>query len=113
MIIGQVNETCEVKEERMKKYLSNVKLLIKKFKEASFFHVPKEENIEADALAKTTSVDGSMDKLDEVQYMPSINLPEVQQIKGEENWMTSILAYLRDGRLLEEKDSQKAKDQIN
>ena len=36
--------------------------------------------------------------------MPSINLPEVQQIKGEENWMTPIIAYLRDGSLLEERD---------
>ena len=31
LIIGQVNETCEVKEERMKKYLNKVKRLIKKF----------------------------------------------------------------------------------
>ena len=72
----------------MMKYLNKVKLLIKKFKEVSFFHVPKEENIEADALAKTALVDWSMDELDEVQYMPSIDLPEVQQIEGEENWMT-------------------------
>ena len=31
LIIGQVNETSEVKEERMKKYLNKVKRLIKKF----------------------------------------------------------------------------------
>ena len=36
--------------------------------------------------------------------MPSINLPEMQQIEGEENWMTPIVAYLKDGRLLEERD---------
>ena len=61
----------------MKKYLSKVKRLIKKFKEASFLQVPREENMEADTLAKATLVDGSVDKLDEVQYMPSIDLPEV------------------------------------
>ena len=36
--------------------------------------------------------------------MPSIDLPEVQQIEGEENWMTPIVAYLKDGRLPEERD---------
>ena len=83
----------------MKKYLSKVKRLIKKFKEASFLQVPREENMEANTL-----VDGSVDELDEVQYMPSIDLPEVQQIEGEENWMTPIVTYLRDGRLSEERD---------
>ena len=34
--MGQVNGTCEVKEERMKKYLEKVLQLIKKFKEANF-----------------------------------------------------------------------------
>ena len=75
----------------MKKYLSKAKRLIRKFKEASFLQVPKEENMEADALTKAASTDGSVDKLDEVQYMPSINLPDVQQIEGEENWMTPIV----------------------
>ena len=45
-----------------------------------------------------------MDKFDEVQYMPSIDLLEIQQIEGEENWMTPIVSYLKDGRLLERKD---------
>ena len=45
-----------------------------------------------------------MDKLDEVQYMPSVDLLEVKQIEGERNWMTSIVAYLRDGRLSEERN---------
>ena len=85
LIIGQVNGTCEAKEERMKKYLSKVKHLIKKFKEDSFLQVLREENMEADVLAKEMSADGSMNELDEVQYMPSIVLLEVQQIEGEEN----------------------------
>ena len=36
--------------------------------------------------------------------MPSIDLPEVQQVEGEENWMTPIVTYLKDGRLPEGKD---------
>ena len=78
MIMGQMNGTCEVKEEQMKKYLNKVKQLVKKFKEASFLQVLREENMEADALAKAALAEGSVDKYDKVQYMPSIDLPKVQ-----------------------------------
>ena len=74
--MGQVNGICEVKEERMKKYLNKVKQLVKKFKEASFLQVLREENMEADALVKVVSAEGSVDEYDKVQYMPSIDLPE-------------------------------------
>ena len=60
--------------------------------------------METDALAKAASVMGAMDKCDKVQYMSSINLLEVQQIKGEENLMTLIVVYLKDGRLPDDKD---------
>ena len=59
--------------EKKKKNLNRVRCLVKKFKEASFIQVPREENMEADALAK-----GSVDELDDVLYMTNIDLPEVQ-----------------------------------
>ena len=31
--------------------------------------------------------------------MPSIDFPEVQQIGGDENWMTQIVGYLKEGKL--------------
>ena len=78
MVIGQVNGTCEAKEERMKKYLNKVRCLIKKFSTAHFVQIPREENMEVDTLAKEASVSELTDELDEIQYMPSIDLPEVQ-----------------------------------
>ena len=45
MIINQVNGMCEAKEDWMKKYLSRVKQLVKKFKEASFVQHPREERM--------------------------------------------------------------------
>ena len=94
----------------MKKYLNKVRRLVKKYKEASFVEIPREENMEADTLAKEASTSESMDEFDEVQYMPNVDLPKVQQIEGEENWMTPIVTYLKDRRLLEGKDEAKAKD---
>ena len=88
----------------MKKYLEKVLRLVKKFKEANFVQIPREENVEADALAKEASVTGAMDEFDEVQYVLSIDLPEVQQIKDRENWMTPIVSYLKEGKLPEGKD---------
>ena len=107
LIINQVNGICEAKESWMKKYLNKVKQLVKKFKEASFVQLPRDENMEAVALAKAALAREPMDELDQVQYMPSIDLPEVHQIGGEENWMTLIVIYLKDGRLLEDKDEAK------
>ena len=88
----------------MKKYLNKVRRLIKKFSEAHFVQVPREENMEADTLAKEASVSELMDEFNEVQYMPNIDLPEVQQIGGEENWMSPIVGYLKEGKLPQGRD---------
>ena len=58
--MGQVNGTCEAKEERMKKYLEKVLQSVKKFKETNFVQIPREENMEADTLAKEASADQPM-----------------------------------------------------
>jgi len=102
--MGQVNGTYEAKEEQMKRYLNKVRRLTKKFSEVHFVQVPREENVEGDTLAKEASVNELVDEFEEVQYMPSIDLPEVQQIGGEENWMTPIVGYLKEGKLPQGRD---------
>ena len=104
LVMGQVNGTCEAKEERIKKYLEKVLQLVKKFKETDFVQISKEENVEADTVAKEASVNEPIDEFDEVQYIPSIDLLEVLQVQSEGNWMTSIISYLKDESLLEGKD---------
>ena len=39
LVIGQVNGTCEAKEERMKKYLEKILQLVKKFQETNFVQI--------------------------------------------------------------------------
>ena len=107
LVIGQVNGTCEAKEERMKKYLNKVAHFVKKFKEIDFVHIPREENMEVDTLAKEASVNEATSDFDEIQYLPGIDFLEVQQIEGKENWMTPIISYLKDGKLPEGKDEAK------
>ena len=88
----------------MKKYLEKVLQLVKKFKEANFIQIPREENMEADTLAKEASANQPMDEFDEVQYLPSINIPEILQVQNEGSWMAPIISYLKDGILQEGKD---------
>ena len=61
----------------MRKYLNRVIRLVKRFKVADFIQIPREENVKADTLAKEASTNEAMDEFDEIQYIPSINLPEV------------------------------------
>ena len=104
LVMGQVNGTCKAKEERMKKYLEKVLQLVKKFKEANFVQIPRKENMESDTLAKEASANQPMDKFDEVQYIPSIDIPEVLQVQNEGNWMAPIISYLNDVTLSKGKD---------
>ena len=104
MIMGQVNGTYEAKDEQMRKYLNRVMRLMKRFEEADFIQIPREENVEANTLAKEASANEAMDKFDEIQYIPSIDILEVQQVESRGNWMTPIVSYLKDRQLLEEKD---------
>ena len=55
LVMSQINGTYEAKEGRMKKYLEKVLRLVKRFKEANFVQAPREENVEADTLAKEAS----------------------------------------------------------
>ena len=104
LVMGQVNGTCEAKEEQMKKYLKKVLQLVKKFEETNFVQIPREENMEVDALVKQASTNQPMDEFDKVQYIPSIDIPEALQVQNEGNWMTLIILYLKDGSLPKGKD---------
>ena len=57
---------CKAKEDRMRKYISRVKQLVKKFKETSFVQFLMEENMEADILTKVALAGGAMDEYDKV-----------------------------------------------
>ena len=66
LVMGQINRICEAKEERMKKYLKKVLQLMRKFKEIDFVQIPREENMEADALVKEVSTNEAIDEFNEV-----------------------------------------------
>ena len=103
-MIGQVNGTCEAREERMKKYLEKVKQCVKGFTTTQFHQIPREENIEADVLAKKASLDEMVDEQVKIQYVPSVEVMKVNQIDGVVNLTTSIVSYLKDGVLPDDRE---------
>ena len=56
VVTSQINGNYECKGERMKKYLDQVRKHVDKL-EAKFFQIPREENKQADRLAKAASTE--------------------------------------------------------
>uniref|UniRef100_A0A2N9GP39 Uncharacterized protein n=1 Tax=Fagus sylvatica TaxID=28930 RepID=A0A2N9GP39_FAGSY len=99
LIVGQVNGEYEAREDRMAKYLKLVRNAMKWFDEVMLVQVPREQNIEADALAKLASSDETTDQYVEVQHSPSHLEEELSPINVSNSWMTPIVNYLEDETL--------------
>ena len=52
LVIGQIKEEFEAKEERMKKYLRLTKHLTQEFDRVEFMQIPRSQNTVADEVAK-------------------------------------------------------------
>ena len=108
LVIDQVRGEFEAKDERMQGYLNQVKCLQSKFDSFDLLHVPRSGNAHADSLAilATSSVqDLPRVILVEDLYKPSRTREKVQinQIRAEPSWMDSIIRFLKEDILPEEK----------
>uniref|UniRef100_A0A2N9HAC0 Uncharacterized protein n=1 Tax=Fagus sylvatica TaxID=28930 RepID=A0A2N9HAC0_FAGSY len=98
LVVGQVNGDYEAKERRMQQYLQLVRHQISQFREVRLCRVPREQNTEADQLAKSASSSTVDDKIKTVQQS-SLQTTEVNPIHTEISWMTPIISYLQRGTL--------------
>ena len=105
VITSQINGDYECKNERMKKYLEEVKNRIGSL-EVRFGQILREENECVDRLAKVVSAEFMIISKQVLLFMIiSNNGAIVQKINSEENWTTPLIAYLRSGILLDGKDA--------
>ena len=108
VITSQINGDYECRNERMKKYLEEVKNRISSL-EVKFVQIPREENECADRLTKAAFVEfmnASKQVLSFVQISSLIDDgAQMQEINVEENWTTPLIAYLRSGILPDRKDA--------
>ena len=108
LVIGQVKGEFKAKDERMQGYLSQVKCMQSKFNPFDLLHVPKSDNAHADSLAMlATSSAQDLPRVILVKdlYRPSRTRDTVQinQIKAGPSLMDSIIQFLKEDILPEEK----------
>ena len=98
VITSQINGDYECRNQRMKKYLEEVKNRIRSL-EVKFVQIPREENECADRLAKAASAEfmiPSEQVLSFVQISSFIDDKEnVQEVSSDKNWTAPLIAYLR------------------
>ena len=108
VITSQINGDYECRNERMKKYREEVKNQIGSL-ESRFIQIPGEENECADRLAKTTTAEFMIVSEQVLSFVQVSSLIDdeaiMQEVNSEKNWTTPLLAYLRSGILLDEKDA--------
>ncbi|KAK0595586.1 hypothetical protein LWI29_008081 [Acer saccharum] len=99
VVVNQVLDEYQARDESMITYLELANELLKRFKEYRIAHVPREENEQADALAKLASATINIwpKSISMIRLLqPSIvKSKEVGAVFGERNsWMTPIKEYL-------------------
>ena len=104
LVVKQIEDSYEVRGEKMILYLKKVRELLKNFIQIQVRHVPRAENTQADALAKlATAPQEDLDRLILVEHLlePSVNVDdeEVSLVMSEPSWMDPIWDYLVDGTL--------------
>ena len=109
LVVGQVRGEFEAKDERIQGYLSQVKCLQLKFDSFDLLHVPRSANTHADSLAMLATFsaqDLSRVILVEDLYKPTKTRREtaqIHQIRARSSWMDSIIQFLKENILSEEK----------
>ena len=97
VIPSQINGDYECRNERMKKYLEEVKGRTSGL-EVKFVQIPREENECADRLAKATSTEFMNAPKQVLSFVQTCSLvddgKQIQEIGVEEDWTAPLKEYL-------------------
>ena len=103
VVTNQVNGDYECRNERMRRYLEEVKNRISSV-EVKFIQIPREENECANCLAKAASTEYMLvpkQVLSFVQASPLVDdRKNVQEIGSKNNWVTLLIRFLTSSRYL-------------
>ena len=102
LIVGQITNKYEAKEERMKKYLQLTSQLIDEFDSIKLKLIPKEGNSASNEIARLASIKNASateSLLMKVQKIPNTDGLQALSIQQQSNWMEPILSYIRDSQL--------------
>ena len=88
LVIGQMTNEYEAKEDRIKRYLTLTNQLVSNFDDVKITQVPREEHSKVDKVARLTSSETNERRLGlymEVQYLPSIEGFDVNYVQSGES----------------------------
>ncbi|XP_019251290.1 PREDICTED: uncharacterized protein LOC109230222 [Nicotiana attenuata] len=113
LVVSQVNGSYEAREDRMHRYLDKIQVTLRRFKEWTLVLVPREQNSEADALAKLGSSAEEEDLLPGavVQLIKSAvdeAHAEINSTSLTWDWRNKYITYLKDGKLTADPKESKA-----
>ena len=107
VVTSQINGSYECKNERMKRYLEEVKNRIGSL-EVRFVQIPRGENECADRLAKAASAEFMLVPEQVLSFVQVSSLIDdetnVQEVNSESNWTTPLVSYLKTGILPDKND---------
>ena len=108
LVVGQVKGEFEAKDERMRGYLSQVKIMQMKFESFSLLHIPRSGNAHVDSLATlATSSAQNLPRIIIVEdlHRPSatVNVVQINQVRVGPSWMDPIMQFLKEDILPDEK----------
>ncbi|XP_050241069.1 uncharacterized protein LOC126689965 [Quercus robur] len=117
VVTNRINGGYKCKNERMKRYLEEVKNQISSL-EVRFFQIPRGENECADRLAKAASAELMLVPDQVLSFVQVSSLIDdgtnVQELNSESNWTTPLISYLKTGVLLDGSDTaRKVKVQVS
>ena len=108
VVISQVNGSYECKNERMKRYLEEVRNWNNSI-DVKFVQIPREENDCADRLAKAASAEFMLVPKQVLSFVQVSALIDdglnVQKVGSENNWTTPLISYLKTSMLPNGKDA--------
>ncbi|XP_058784142.1 uncharacterized protein LOC131658910 [Vicia villosa] len=107
LVASQVKGEYQEKDISLQKYMIKTHELAQGFSEFEIIHIPREENIRDDVLARLASTKGpGLNKtvIQETLESPCIESEEVMPIEHQTGWMTPIIQYLTSGVLPSDPD---------
>ncbi|XP_075483818.1 uncharacterized protein LOC142523976 [Primulina tabacum] len=115
LITQQIKGIYEAKDDRMLKYLRLIRAQAESFMDWSIEQVPREENSEADALAKMAASLSEVNTREVLHITrPVLSTEEEASPMPEDSWMTPLIAYITNHELSEDKArAQKIKRQAH
>ncbi|XP_050259863.1 uncharacterized protein LOC126704924 [Quercus robur] len=106
VVTSQINGGYECKNDRMKRYLEEVKYRIGDL-EVKFFQIPREENECVDHLAKAALAECILVTEQVLSFVQLSSLIDngisIQEVDSECNWTTPLISYLKTNVLSDEK----------